>query len=163
MYRRAMVPDDFSVPGRIDGDGLHLRMLSIHDVIKDFDAVMASVDSLVGGMDPASTWPRGLTIEENLIDLAWHHREFTIRHSFAYTVMAPDESRCLGCAYLYPSDKAGFDAMAYYWARSADAGLEIRIGKAFRGAIARWPLKRIAFPGRDIDWTAWAALSDRAS
>jgi hypothetical protein len=161
MYSRTLVPADFVVPTRIEGDGLHLRMLSVHDVIKDFDAVMASADHLIGTMDPASTWPLGLTIEDNLIDLAWHHREFTIRHSFAYTVIAPDESLCLGCTYLYPSDKASFDAMAFYWARGGDPGLDARIGLAFRGSIAKdWPLQRVAFPGRDVDWPAWLALPD---
>ena len=48
-------------------------------------------------MEPGDTWPDGLTLEVNLIDLAWHQREFTIGHSFAYTVMNDDESRCLGC------------------------------------------------------------------
>ena len=51
-------------------------------------------------------------LEENLIDLGWHHREFTIRHSFAYTVMTLDESRSLGCAYLYPAADPAFDVDA---------------------------------------------------
>ncbi len=153
MYSRPLVPVTFAVPDRIDGDGFHLRMLTVHDVIKDFAAVMECADWLPGFMEPGSTWPRGLTIEENLIDLGWHQREFTQRHSFAYTVMNDDESRCLGCSYLYPSDSSGYDAMAFYWAR--EKALDERLGAAFRDNIKEWPLKRIAFPGRDIAWKDW--------
>jgi hypothetical protein len=157
VYSRPMVPQTFAVPERVEGDGLFLRMLSVHDVIRDFDAVMATSAHLLGFMEPGSRWPQGLTVEENLIDLAWHHREFTLRHSFAYTVLEPTGERCLGCAYLYPSDRAGFDGMAFYWARAFDADLDRRLGAAFRGALSSWPLRKIAFPGRDIPWADWQA------
>ena len=77
MYSRPLVPTDFNVPERIQGTGFHLRTLTIHDVIKDFAAVMDCANWLPGFMEPGSTWPRGLTIDENLIDLGWHQREFT--------------------------------------------------------------------------------------
>jgi hypothetical protein len=158
VYRRALVPDDFVVPERLEGDGFHLRPLTIHDLVKDFDAVMTSAERLVGGMDPADTWPLGLTLEEQLIDLAWHHREFAIRHSFAYTVMAPDEAVCLGCAYLYPTTGPGYDAQAFYWVRTSAVagGLDERVGAALRAWLERdWPFGRVAFPGRDIAWADW--------
>ena len=113
---------------------------------------------LVGFMEPAGDWPRRLTIDENLIDLGWHQREFTLRHSFAYTVMNDDESRCLGCCYIYPSNRPEFDAMAFYWAREAEfrTGFDDRLGELFRGFIAvEWPFKTVAFPGRDIAWSDW--------
>ena len=56
-------------------------------------------------MEPGGTWPDGLTLVVNLIDLAWHQREFTIGYSFAYTVMNDDESRCLGCGYINPPER----------------------------------------------------------
>ena len=153
MYSRPLVSSDFNVPDRIEGGGFHLRMLTVHDVIKDFAAVMDCADWLPGFMEPGSAWPLGLTIEENLIDLGWHQREFTQCHSFAYTVMNDDESRCLGCCYLYPSDRPAFDAMAFYWAR--DEGFDAELGLVFRANLRNWPLKRIAYPGRDIGWAQW--------
>jgi hypothetical protein len=160
MYSRPLVPADFDVPARCDGPGFHLRMLTVRDVVLDYAAVMESEVRLVGFMDPASAWPRGLTIEENLIDLGWHQREFTSRHSFAYTVMNDAEDRCLGCCYVYPSDRAGWDAMAYYWCREREyrEGLDDTLGRVFRGMLATWPLPRIAFPGRDIPWARWDGL-----
>jgi hypothetical protein len=165
MYSRPLVPAGFVVPERLDCDGFTLRPLTIHDVVKDYDAVMTSADRLVGSMNPADTWPRGLTLEDNLIDLGWHYREYTSRHSFAYTVVSADGMSCLGCTYIYPSDKAGYDAMAFYWVRTSEtgSGLEDRLGGAFRKWIARvWPFERVAYPGRDIDWRQWQALPPAA-
>lgn len=161
MYGRPFVPADFDVPERLDGPGFHLRMLSITDLDRDFEAVVDSADRLRGLLDPGSSWPDGITKDEDLIDLAWHQREFTIRHSFAYTVMAADESRCLGCMYIFPSDRRGYDAKVFYWARSgcdADAR-DAELGRLIRAWIAtRWPFQSVAYPGRDIAWTEWMQL-----
>jgi hypothetical protein len=160
-YWRRLVPDDFEVPNRLDADSFHLRMLTVNDLVKDYDAVMSSEARLKGSMSPDSKWPAGLTIEDDLVDLGWHQREFRLRRSFAYTVMSPDESVCLGCCYIYPSDKSGFDAKAFWWVRSSAlaGGLDDRLGAAFRAWLqSHWPLKRVAFPGRDIAWSAWQKL-----
>ena len=146
MYKRRIIPDDFTPPARFDGAGFHLPMLTIHDVVKDFDAVISAADRLRGAMEPGATWPDGLTLEENLIDLGWHQREFTIGHSFAYTVMNDDESRCLGCCYIYPSDTPGMEANAFYWARDRDFDAEL--GTAFRGLVVQFPFAQVVFPGR---------------
>jgi hypothetical protein len=161
MYGRCLVPENFEVPERLEGPGYHLRMLSVSDVDKDFDAVVESADRLRGLLDPGSPWPDGITKEEDLIDLAWHQREFTIRHSFAYTVMASDESRCLGCMYIFPSDRRAYDAKVFYWARSgpdAEARDE-DLGRRIRDWLAtRWPFASVAYPGRDLSWDDWAKL-----
>ena len=161
-YWRRLVPDDFAVPTRLDADGFHLRMLTVNDLVKDYDAVMSSETRLRGSMNPDSVWPTGLTIEDDLIDLGWHQREFLQRRSFAYTVMSPDESVCLGCCYIYPSDKSGFEVKAFWWVRSSALadGLDERLGAAFRAWLqSRWLFKRVAFPGRDIPWDAWHKLA----
>ena len=122
--RKTLVEDDFVVPFELLTDQFRLRMLSIHDLIKDYDAVMSSVDhlrntySLISG----SSWPVGLTLEEDLIDLGWHQREFTLRYSFAYTVMTLDETQCLGCVYLEPSRKSSFDVVVSMWVRVSELG-----------------------------------------
>jgi hypothetical protein len=81
---------------------------------------MTSIDHLQGAFGPHSTWPtEELKLEQNLIDLGWHHKEFQRRNSFAYTVMNSDESRCLGCVYIDPSYKTGYDAIVYLWVRKS--------------------------------------------
>jgi hypothetical protein len=151
MYRRPLVPADFIVPEGLKTPEFILRPLTVHDVIRDYDAVMSSAAELRDRMADGSGWPQGLTLEENLIDLAWHQREFTIRHSFAYTVVAPNGARCLGCCYIYPASDPADDADAFYWARQSRIGdaADLALGAAFRGWLARdWPFRSVAFPGR---------------
>jgi hypothetical protein len=160
MYRRPLLPAGVMVPERVEGDRFRLRPLLLADAEADYAAVMESAARLRGFMDPGSDWPEGLTLHENQVDLGWHEREFTIGHSFAWTVVAPDESRCLGCAYLYPSDKAGFDAMAFWWVRESALALDAAVGAVFRGMLAGLPLG-VAYPGREIVWPEWEALPAR--
>ena len=139
-------------------------MLTVNDVIKDYDAVMSSVEHLKN-IWPGSGWPIGLTLEQNLIDLGWHQKEFQRRRSFAYTVVTPDESRVIGCAYIDPTRKQGFDAVVFLWARESElpGGLETRLHAAVKDWVAKeWPFKKVAFPGRDVDWEAWRAIPERA-
>jgi hypothetical protein len=154
MYKRPLIPPNFIVPTGFRHKAFIARMLGVRDLVPDYDAVMSSESDLIGLMDPDSNWPRGLTLEEDLIDLGWHQREFTLRHSFAYTVVAPDESLCLGCCYIYPSDLSGFDVAAFYWARSSHKHLEEPLSESFRRFLAEeWPFSHVAFPGRDQPWS----------
>lgn len=157
----SFVPTAFQVPSSLETSEFRLRMLTVHDVVKDYDAVMSSVDhckTIWGGK-----WPEGLTLEQNLIDLGWHQKEFQTRRSFVYTVVAPDESRVLGCVYLLPTRKRGHDAEVYLWARQSELGhgLEQRLLAAVRGWVAAaWPFRAAAFPGRDLPLDKWRALGE---
>ena len=62
------VADDFVVPQVLETSEFRLRMLTIHDLVKDYDAVMSSAEHLKA-VWPDSGWPEGLTLEEDLIDL----------------------------------------------------------------------------------------------
>ena len=85
MYNRRIVPVNFEVPEKYEKDRILLTPLNVNDLIQDYEAVMVSVRHLKGLMDQ-SNWPEGLTIEDNLVDLGWHQREFSFAHSFAYAV-----------------------------------------------------------------------------
>lgn len=140
------------MPERFEADEFILKPLTISAVIKDYDAVMSSVEHLKGLMGKEDDWPLGLTIEDNLIDLGWHQREFTLRHSFAYSVMSLDQDICLGCCYIYPSNQIRFDVQAFYWIRKEYLlkGLEIRLGLIFQSWLKTdWPFAKIEFPGRN--------------
>lgn len=153
------VPADFDVPQTLETAEFRLRMLTVNDVVKDYDAVMSSIDHCKT-IWPGLGWPEGLTIEQNLIDLGWHQKEFQLRRSFAYTVVNPAESVVLGCVYIEPTKRCGYDAVAYLWARQSElaGGLEDRLYGAVRDWLrARWPFAQVAFPGRGITWDAWKA------
>lgn len=58
LYWKELVPPDFQVPDRREGLGFHLRMLTVNDLVKDYDAVMSSVARLKGLMRPAPNGQR---------------------------------------------------------------------------------------------------------
>jgi hypothetical protein len=154
------VPAGFQVPATLETAEFRLRMLSVNDVVKDFDAVVSSTAHLKA-VFPDGRWPDGLTLEQNLVDLGWHQKEFQMRRSFAYTVVDPAEARVLGCVYINPPSRRGHDAEVTLWARQSElaSGLESRLHQAVRQWIVReWPFAAAAFPGRDIGWTQWQAL-----
>ena len=158
------VPAEFKVPEKLEADRLRLRMLTVDDVVKDYDAVMTSVDHLRKVFGPTSTWPADdLTLEQDLIDLGWHQKEFQTRRSFAYTVMNPSESQCLGCVYINPTRKRGYDAEVYLWVRKREfeKGLDPILFQAVKKWITKeWPFKNVAFHGREIDWKTWETLPE---
>ncbi len=156
MYSRPLLPDGQRPPDTFSGEGFFARPLLLADAEADFEAVMASAARLRGGMDPESTWPDGLTLHENRVDLGWHEREFTQGHSYAWTVVAPTGTPTIGCAYLYPSDRAGPDAMAFWWLRPEADAVGPEFDEAFRALLADLPLVT-AFPGRDTGWDEWRA------
>ena len=154
------VPRDFEVPQQLETERLRLRMLKVSDVIKDYDAVMSSVEHLLSTkpFGPRQRWPRGLTLEQNLIDLGWHQREFQMRSSFAYTVMNHDESQCLGCIYIEPTTHPDYDAMTILWVRQSEvaSGLDEHLYQTVKQWISEvWPFDKVAFPGREISWEEW--------
>ncbi|HUN92022.1 MAG TPA: GNAT family N-acetyltransferase [Burkholderiaceae bacterium] len=156
----SLVPKDFEVPAGFETPDFRVRMLAISDVVKDYDAVMTSVERLQKVFSPAGRWPHGLTFEQDLIDLGWHHKEFQLRRSFAYTVMSLDEAMCLGCLYIEPTTLPGYDAEVHCWVRTSHAeALDPRLYQSLRDWIARrWPFKAVAYPGRALTWEQVAAL-----
>jgi len=158
---RSLIPPDFEVPLTLETVDFRLRMLTINDVVKDYDAVMTSREHLQGVFGPHSDWPTAeLTLEQDLIDLGWHQKEFQKRSSFAYTVMSLDEMRCLGCVYIYPAEPAAYDAQVILWARQSElaSGLEDRLLSAVKKWLADvWPFENVGFPGKEIAWSEWLA------
>ncbi len=153
------VPIEFQVPRTLETSEFRLRMLTVNDVVKDFDAVMSSVEhckTIWGGK-----WPEGLTLEQNLIDLGWHQKEFQIRRSFTYTVVDPDETLVLGCVYIEPTNKVGFDAEVYLWIRQSHlaSGMETRLFESVQQWVtSTWPFKSVAYPGRSISLVEWKEI-----
>ena len=149
------IPSNFNPPQTLATDEFRLRMLIINDVVKDYEAIMTSVDYLKGVFGPHSSWPDDLTFEQNLIDLGWHQKEFQKRSSFAYTMMNLDDSQCLGCVYVLPSNNKEYDAMVILWVRKSELsnGLDERLFSAVQNwLVGEWPFKNVAYPGRKIVW-----------
>lgn len=159
---RPFVEPDFDVPNQVETPDFRLRTLTVNDVVKDYDAVMSSAEHLKT-IWPGSGWPEGLTLEQNLIDLGWHQKEFQRRTSFAYTVVTLDERKVIGCVYIDPTRKRGYDAEVYLWAREAAIGSpsDAQLFKVVHDWLkAEWPFAKVAYPGRDINWKAWDEIPE---
>jgi RimJ/RimL family protein N-acetyltransferase len=145
------VSSEFDVPSVLETERFRLRMLSVDDVEQDYEAVIESrelLHAMSGG-----PWPReGFTLEENLRDLERHQREFLNREAFAYTVVALDESRVLGCVYINPPRRTDAEAEVYMWVRQSeyDRGLDKVLFQAVRNWMgSAWPFASVAYPGRE--------------
>jgi hypothetical protein len=107
-------------------------------------------------------WPTpDLTIEEDLIDLGWHQREFEFKTSFAFTIMNKDESECLGCIYFYPpragmssaKSEEGYDVNVSWWITQKfyDQGAYDEVCWDIRNWIEKeWPFKRVSFSNKQL-------------
>lgn len=105
------VPAEFEVPALLETEDFRIRMLTVNDVVKDYDAVMN-----------------------------------------------PDETICLGCVYIDPCQKTGYDAEVYLWVRKSafDEGLDPVLYRAIRDWVENeWPFQKVAYPGRGPGWEEW--------
>ena len=142
------LPRNFVVPARIDTEQFLMRSITVHDAFKDYDAVMSSREHLWGRFSAVWGWPaEDMTIEQNIVDLGWHQKEFTLRSSFDYALMTRDESRPLGCVYIDPPSEDGTDAEVWFWARTSE-----RNGDIYGGVPTPLAVNGLAFFHRQHQW-----------
>lgn len=146
------LPPEFTVPAVVETERFRLRSITIHDAFKDYDAVMSSREHLWSRFGAIWGWPAAdLSIEQNIVDLAWHQKEFQLRSSFDYAVMSLDERRLLGCVYIDPPHEPGTDADVWYWARQSElsSGLEDRLGRFVASWLgSAWPFRKVTLNGK---------------
>ena len=123
---------DRSIPAVHALGEVTLKALSINDLERDFSAVMESAADIKAA-HPGSSWPDGLTREKNLIDLAWHQREFEARRSFAWVIENGD-GEYLGCLYVYPSIAGEKSADVVWWWRTG----AVVSRQSFRAHVRDW-------------------------
>ena len=123
---------DRSIPPVHTLGDVTLRALTVSDVDRDFEAVMASVAD-IRAANPGSSWPEGLTLQDNLLDLAWHQREFESRRSFAW-IVEDAAGAYLGCLYVYPSIAGDPSAEVKWWWRTG----AVVSKRSFREHLQAW-------------------------
>ena len=145
-----LVPEDFEPPSGFETAEFRVRPITVADAEKDYEAVMESIE-IIHSSFLDDSWPtESFTLDENRRDLAAHERKFKRRHSFTFTVVSPDESRVLGCVYIYKGI-GGPEAAVFMWVRRSvqDAGLDSLLEAAVRDWMERdWPFEWVVYPGR---------------
>ena len=142
------LPKGFKIPLEVETEIFLLRPITIHDVIKDYDAVMSSQEHLWNRFGETWGWPPpDLSLEQDLIDLAWHQKEAQIQSSFNYAVMSPDQTLLLGCVYVDPPSVDGTEAEVWFWARKSmlASGFESKLEEFVKKWLkTEWPFQVVS-------------------
>lgn len=139
------VPVGFEPPARLDAELLRLEPLGPEHNERDYAAWSSSIDHILAspGYGQDSSWPRPMSLEENLVDLERHARDFVDRTGFTYTVLDPDDD-VIGCVYLYPAGDDVHDVDVHSWVRESRAELDAVLRRSIAGWLAGevWPFSR---------------------
>jgi hypothetical protein len=102
------VPEGFTIPDGLTAGEFWLAPLGPQHNESDYAAWTASVDHIratpgFGGL----SWPREMSLDDNLRDLERHARDFAGRRGFTYTVLSTGTGTgdVIGCVYIYPPSR----------------------------------------------------------
>ncbi len=100
---------EFTPPMRLETEHMVLEPLAPSHTEMDFAAAQGSREHLQRTLHWGN-WPSAdMTVDDNRRDLVRHIGEFERHEAYAYTVLSPDRTVCLGCVYLNPWDGSGDD------------------------------------------------------
>lgn len=130
------MPASFGVPTRLSSGRFVLEPLAVRHNESDLAAWTSSIEHIRATPGyPDGNWPpRPYTLEENAADLRRHARDFAERKGFAYTVLDPASGEVIGCVYVYPPERDGYDADVRSWVRADRASLD----KPLFDLVSRW-------------------------
>ncbi|HUB39408.1 MAG TPA: N-acetyltransferase [Streptosporangiaceae bacterium] len=136
MTPAPLVPADFAVPAGLRTELFVLEPLGVQHNEADHAAWTSSIQHIRQTPGFAGrTWPPDtMSLEQNAGDLARHARDFGDRTGFTYTVLDPASGDVIGCLYIYPARREGYDADVRSWVRADRAELD----KPLYDAICQW-------------------------
>lgn len=152
-----------TIPPELRTEHFFLRPIRVSDVELDYEAVMATRESL--RLWEQSSWPEDhFTVDDNRADVVEMEERHDAHRAYTYTVLDVTGVRCLGCVYMFPHDASFLtratitpvgenawsdcDAAVYFWVRQsemdqgADAVLLQELRAWFRN---EWQLKNVVF------------------
>ncbi len=165
LVPRRLVADSFAVPDTLDSDRFKLLPLHLNmdSVAKHYEACVSSIDHLEGVFGPENDWYEDKSFQEAIADVGYFHFFWHTRGAFVYSVRNPEDTREIGCLYVMPTEKEGYQAEVYVWARedALGSGLEEELDEFSHHWIEMaWPFESVAWPGREIGWAEWKSLPD---
>lgn len=117
----------------------------------DFEALMSCRDRLRTELQWGDWPPANFTLERNRDDLRGHHDEFLRGEAFAYTVLSPDCSRCLGCVYLERCAEIQGAQLAFWVIDEAIDMEAFLLKEVLQWAHQAWKINRVLIPLRDAN------------
>lgn len=153
------VPDGFEPPRDLVSARFALEPLGPQHNEADHAAWSSSIAHIRATPGFAGrSWPREMSLAENLGDLEKHERDFDQRLGFTYTVLDPDDRDVIGCVYIYPiavpvafagGDDEGHDAAVSSWVRADRAALDEPLWRAVSDWLRQdWPFEHVAYATR---------------
>jgi hypothetical protein len=142
----SFVPADAVIPLELVTEQFRLEPLGPQHNDADRAAWMSSIPHIqatpgfVGG-----DWPPGdgMPAEANMRDLVGHAADFTARRGFTYTVLDAGSGAIIGCVYLYPAKREGYDVRVLSWVTAAHADLDAPLAEVILEWLERdWPFTR---------------------
>lgn len=114
----------------------------------DFEAIMSCRTRLRAELQWGDWPPDDFTLERNRSDLRRHHDEFIREEAFAYTVLSPERTRCLGCIYLERCVEVQGAQLAF-WVIDDALDLEtVLVNEVLQWVHRVWPINRVLLPIR---------------
>jgi hypothetical protein len=129
----SFVPDDVVIPLELVTEDFRLEPLGPQHNDEDRAAWMSSIPHIQATPGfPDGNWPPddGMSAAANERDLVRHAEDFAARRGFTYTVLDPGSGAIIGCVYLYPSKREGYDVEVLSWVTAARAELDAPLAAA---------------------------------
>jgi hypothetical protein len=164
MSDELFVPEDFAVPDGLIAGEFRLVPLGPRHNEADYAAWTASIDHIretPGFLE--GTWPREMSLDDNLSDLERHAQDFAGRRGFTYSVLSTGTGTgtgagdVIGCVYLYPASghehggRAGGrgHVSVRSWVRADRAALDPVLHDAVLAWLERdWPFDSVEYAPR---------------
>lgn len=130
-------------------DDLHLVPLGPEHNPADYEAWTSSIDHIRATPGfPDGSWPRPMSLAENLRDLERHAEDFRLRRGFTYTVL-DTSGDVIGCVYIYPSKDEHVDATVQSWVRADRSDRDRPLYEAVRTWLrSEWPFRAVQYDDR---------------
>ncbi len=138
--------ESFAAPQRITTSRMRLEPLQPKFNELDYAAVQGSSEHLQTTMQWGSWPPPDMTAAQNHGDLERHWQEFQRREAYAYTVLHPSGTPCIGCVYLNPDKSQPRGLRMAYWvtADQLQTGLDEHLVATVLDTIAAsWPVDSV--------------------
>jgi hypothetical protein len=158
MSDELFVPEDFAVPHGLIAGEFRLAPLGPQYNEADYAAWTASIDHIRGTPGfPDGSWPREMSLNDNLRDMERHAQDFAGRRGFTYTVLSAGTGDVIGCVYIYPASGhepgGGAEGRRYAsvqsWVRADRAALDPVLYDAVLAWVERdWPFDSIEYAPR---------------
>ncbi len=164
--QQLFVPANFNVPREYRTTQFKLVPLGPDLASQDYQAYMSSIEHLQKTFTGSQNWPnRNITMADAMKDVEGEKSRFDARKSFTYSVLTLDGAKELGCVYISPSPKQGYEAVLRIWVTQEqfDRGFEaMLIPEVKKWLAAQWPFQKVAWPKREISLEQWNALPKKS-